>query len=168
MRISASVEDDARGPFGLRLVDPVDQLTFVVGLAEFHIELVASGGIARECLDVLQCCAAIGLRLARAEQIEVRAVEHKDDFRHKAAAQRNAVPAFYRRPPRKGKPGAIPGLVQCCAGGVWKLGARFGFSRCRFGRLYFQQFAWPHRAMLTFSLSVASPTAPITASLPIT
>jgi KUP system potassium uptake protein len=38
----------------------------VVGLAKFHIELVASGGIASERLDVLQCRATIGLRLARA------------------------------------------------------------------------------------------------------
>jgi hypothetical protein len=34
------------------------------------------------------------VRLAGAEQIEVRAVEHKDDFRHRAAARANAVPAL--------------------------------------------------------------------------
>src|SRR6267142_5360882 len=114
MGIAPGVEDDARGLLGLRLVDPVDQLTLVVGLTEIHVELVASGGIARERLDVLQRGSAIGLRLARAEQVEVRAVEHKDDFRHRAAARGMPSP-LYRQPPRKGKPGTAPGPCDWCA-----------------------------------------------------
>src|SRR5262245_14715134 len=80
-------------------MNPVDQLALMVGLTEFHFELVTCGGGAGERLDVPERRPAIGLRLACAEQIEVRAVEDKDDFRHGAA-----VPSpLYRHPPRKGK-----------------------------------------------------------------
>src|SRR5262245_32099143 len=91
-------------------MDPVDQLALMIGLAEFHFELVTCGGGAGQRLDVLERRAAIGLRLARAKQIEVRAVEDKDDFRHEAAARGvRCRPRFIGTPHKKGRPLARTG-----------------------------------------------------------
>src|SRR5262245_21274461 len=143
-------------------MDPVDQLALMVGLAEFHFELVSCGGGAGERLDVLERRAAIGLRLACAEQIEVRAVEDKEDFRHEATGRGvRCRPRFIGTPHEKGRPlartgsgcPAFPSMTRAaCAGPL-----AAGLTACL--------AAAGHVAR---SLSVASPTAPITASPPIT
>ncbi len=58
-----------------RLVDPVDQLVFAVGLAEDEIEPKLSGQRPAIALHIGQRLAAIDLRLALAQQVQVRPVE---------------------------------------------------------------------------------------------
>ena len=65
----------------LRLLDPVDQFAFVIGLPEHDLEAEALGGRAAKLLDVGQRGAAVFFRLAGAEQIEVRAVEDVERLR---------------------------------------------------------------------------------------
>ena len=95
----------------LGLLNPVDDLALVVGLAEFDREAEALRGLAAQLLDVVERRMAVVLGLARAERVQVRAVEDVDRLGH------------------------------------WAIAARA---------------AW------IFWLSAASPTAPITTSLPIT
>src|SRR5439155_3284082 len=85
-------------------VDQIDDLGLVVRLAELDRELVAPRGLAAELLHVLERRAAIGLRLARAEEIEVGAVEDVDGFRHGRSCRRDrgSVP-LYRDLARKGE-----------------------------------------------------------------
>src|SRR3984893_998936 len=83
--IGTGIDDDAGGLAGAGLVDQVDDLAFVVRRTEFELEPMAGGGVAAELLHVRERRAAIGLRLARAEEIEVRAVEDVDGFRHERA-----------------------------------------------------------------------------------
>src|SRR5262249_50286168 len=117
----------------------------VVGLPEVELKLVAAGGVTGEPLHVLERRPAVGLRLARAEQIEVGPVENVDGLRHGGAPESGPL---YRHLVRKG-------------------GAAVS-SPCEFARERAQHVSLPQRAVLTFSLSVARPTAPITTSLPIT
>src|SRR5262245_55971317 len=92
--VAGRVEHDAGGLLGARLLDPVDQLALVVRLAEHHGEAVAFGRLTAEPLHVLEGCAAVGFRLARAEQIEVGAVEDVDGARHGVRRPRGC-PALY-------------------------------------------------------------------------
>src|SRR5262249_41602478 len=78
--VGAGIDDDAGGLVGGGLVDQVDELALVVRLAEFELEPVARGGVAAELLHVLEGRTAVGLWLARAEEIEVGAVEDVDGF----------------------------------------------------------------------------------------
>ena len=72
------------------LLDPVDQLAFVIGLAEIDRQpepLARRGAVG---LDVGKGLAAIDGRLALAEHVEIWSVEDKDRDRHppnNAAAQ---------------------------------------------------------------------------------
>src|SRR5215468_9101492 len=102
--ISARIDDDAGGLAGGGPVDQIDDLALVVRLAELDRELVAPRGLAAKLLYVLERRAAIGLRLARAEEIEVGAVEDVDGFRHGRSCRRDrgSVP-LYRDPARKGE-----------------------------------------------------------------
>src|SRR5258708_26115604 len=77
VREGAGIEDDA--VCGLpRLVNPVDQLAFVVRLAEIHDEVERSGTFEACLLDVRQRLMAVDFRLAQAEQVEVRSVEDQN------------------------------------------------------------------------------------------
>src|SRR6266508_3808195 len=80
--VAGRVEHDAGGLLGAGFVDPVAQLALVVRLAKHHREAVALCRLAAEPLHVLQSRAAVGLRLARAEQIKVGAIEDVDGARH--------------------------------------------------------------------------------------
>ena len=112
------IDHDAGGLLGAGLLNPVDDLALVVRLPELDREAVRGRGLAAELLDVLERGAAVDLRLARAEQVEVRAVEHVDGLGHGLAmraapfrslpAQANSSPrqcvdALYRQPARKGE-----------------------------------------------------------------
>ena len=74
------VDDDA-GALVDRLVDPVDQLVFAVGLAKLAagVSPAASRHIASTSASVVR---AVDLRLARAEPVEVGAVEDVDRLGH--------------------------------------------------------------------------------------
>src|SRR4029077_15452408 len=63
-------------------VDRIDDLAFVVRLQEFDLEGVAAGSLAATRLHVLERGSAIGVGLARAEEVEVGAVEDVNGFRH--------------------------------------------------------------------------------------
>jgi len=63
-------------------VDPIDQRTFMIGLAKLDPKAEASGSIPAELFDVGKGSAAIGLWLARAEQIQIGAVKDVKSFRH--------------------------------------------------------------------------------------
>ena len=80
-----------------RLVDPVDQLVFAVALAELDRQTELGCGAAAERLDVGERLAAVDLRLALAEQVEVRPVENGDG----AAHGKQALQALKRAPRRQ-------------------------------------------------------------------
>src|SRR5262249_1291039 len=141
-------------------------------------ELVAPRGLAAKLLHVLERRAAIGLRLARAEEIEVGAVEDVDGFRHGRSCRRDrgSVP-LYRDPARKGEAEARERHDIGCRARRLTRGARARKApshnvRRRGGRsskqASAQQAGLPQRAPLTFSLSVFKPTAPTRTSLPTT
>ena len=62
------------------LLDPVDQLALVVGLAEVDLEPERLAGLPAVLLDVVERLAAIDPGLALAEHIEVGTVEDEDRF----------------------------------------------------------------------------------------
>ncbi len=59
----------------MRLLDPVDQLALVIALPEFDREAVFLAGVPAQLFHVLECGAAVDLRLAGAEQVQVRTVQ---------------------------------------------------------------------------------------------
>src|SRR5271155_277951 len=76
VRIAAGIDDDPCGLVGMRLVDEIDQLAFAVGLPAIGLEAELRGRLGAKLLDIGELGMAIGLGLARSQQIEVRAVEH--------------------------------------------------------------------------------------------
>src|SRR4051812_13181313 len=75
--IGASVDDHA-GSLRSCFLDPVHQLSLVVGLAERDRRPQGLGLLAHELLDVLQRRAAIDRGLSAAEEIEIGSVEDED------------------------------------------------------------------------------------------
>src|SRR5207302_1107822 len=73
----ARVEDDSLGCF-TSLLDPIDQLTFVIGLAEVDLEVECCGAGRAALLDVAERVMAIDRRVANPEQVEVGAVQNED------------------------------------------------------------------------------------------
>ena len=74
------VDQDPMGPVGT-LLDPIDERPLVVGLeaGEFHRGARESGGLGGQAaVDLLERGAPVDLRLAAAEEVQVRAVEHED------------------------------------------------------------------------------------------
>src|SRR5262249_59807547 len=63
---------------GSRFLDPIDQLAFMVRLPKLDVEPMTLCGIVAELFHVLQCCAAVGLWFACAQEIEIGAVEDVD------------------------------------------------------------------------------------------
>src|SRR5262245_49241254 len=179
--IGAGVDDDPGGLLGAGGVDRIDDLALVVRLQEFDLEGVAAGGLAAKLLHVLERGAAIGVRLARAEEVEVGAVEDVDGFRHgRSGTATRGCFALYgpraergsRRPRDQGKrcPGPAPAGAlkrRNLRSGIYDLvpdaAASSAKARLRAGG---QHVALPQRAALTFSLRVLRPTAPMTTSLP--
>ena len=86
MREGGRVDDDAGGRVP-RLVDPVDDLVLGVALQETDLQAVLPGDPAAVTLHVRERFAAVDLRLALAEQVQVRAVQHVDGLGHDIAFQ---------------------------------------------------------------------------------
>ena len=78
---------------GGRLVDPVDQLALVVGLAEVDRKAQPFAGVAAGVLDVVEAAAAVDRRLALAEQVEIGTVEDEDRDRHRSDASTESAAA---------------------------------------------------------------------------
>src|ERR1700704_6015036 len=104
MSIGARVDDDSNRLLGAGVVDRIHDFALVVRLAKFDRELAPLRGLAAQRLDVVERRVAIGLGLARAEEIEIGAVEDVDGFRHRrsGAVTREGVP-LYRDLARKGE-----------------------------------------------------------------
>ena len=79
MNENAGRIDDDAGAVVDRLVDPVDQLRLAVRLVELDRR---AGGRAAHRLDLGERGRAVDLRLARAQPVEVGAVEDEDRLRH--------------------------------------------------------------------------------------
>ncbi|MNO61477.1 hypothetical protein D3C76_521280 [compost metagenome] len=63
-------------------VDPVDQFAFVVGLAKFDIQAQVVGAVGAALGEVGEGFATILGRLAGAQHVQVRAVQHKNKGLH--------------------------------------------------------------------------------------
>src|SRR5471032_2786551 len=95
VRIGAGVDDDSVGALP-RLVDPVDEQALVVGLTKLDRHRERLGALQTSLLDVGQGLVAIDLRLAQAEQVEIRSVEDQDRWiARQSAALRVARPVPY-------------------------------------------------------------------------
>src|SRR5262249_22828261 len=82
--VAGGIDDDAERLFASGLVNPVDDGAFVVRLPELDGDAEPAAGVAAQLFHVRQGRAAVFLRLAGAEQIEVRAVENVDGLGHGA------------------------------------------------------------------------------------
>ncbi len=107
----------------LRFLDPVDQFAFDVRLAEHDVEAEALGGRAAKLLDVGERGAAVFLRLARAEQVQIGAVEDVDGLGHGIPAAGSQCDAretwsLYRWPGGEGKPAGVR-AQGAFAGNAW-------------------------------------------------
>src|SRR5262245_64737814 len=104
--IGAGVDNDPGGLLSAGGVDRIDDLAFVVRLQKFDLEGMAAGGLAAKLLHVLERGTAIGVGLARAEEVEIGAVEDVDGFRHgrSGTATRRRVSRFIGTSRAKGKP----------------------------------------------------------------
>ena len=78
VRIAAGIDDDADRLLRMRLVDEIDQLAFAVGLPAIGLQAELRRRFRAQLLDIGERRMAVGLGLARPQQIEVRAVEHID------------------------------------------------------------------------------------------
>ena len=77
VRESARVDQDAVGPAD-RGVDAVDQHALVVALEALHLGAALLGRRSERRVDLLERGGAVDLGLARAEHVEVGAVDHLD------------------------------------------------------------------------------------------
>jgi hypothetical protein len=75
--VAGRVDDDA-GHLAARLLDPVDQLALMVGLAKLQPEAQLAGAPSAGFLDIRQAGAAVDLRLAGAEQVQIGSVEDEN------------------------------------------------------------------------------------------
>ena len=73
-----ALSSTALAPFGLRLVQPVDQMALMVGLAHVDREAERPRLVLEPAGDVVERVGAVDFRLAQAQQVEVGAVEDVD------------------------------------------------------------------------------------------
>src|SRR5262245_41787571 len=93
------VDDDAaRG--GARLVDPVDEDVFVVALVEANVELELRGKVPAGGRDIVEGFPTVDMRLAFAEEVEVRAVEDVNEVHLSSWRRTLAVPLRHGPPAR--------------------------------------------------------------------
>src|SRR5262245_60083635 len=186
--IGAGVDDNPASLLGAGGLDRIDDLALVVRLQEFDLEGMAAGSLTAKLLHVLERGAAIGVGLARAEEVEVGAVEDVDGFRHgRSGTATTRVSRFIGTSRAKGKPTPrdrgeewrprpMPACVRAPSSVSDLVSNTLRFCRApaaaseggRRLRAALQHVALPQRAALTFSLSVLRPTAPTTTSLPTT
>src|SRR5277367_487710 len=75
------IDDDAGGALASAM-NPVDDLVFAIALMKLDRKPKLTADTAAVRFDVGQRLAAIDLRLAHAEQVEIRAVQDHDDRTH--------------------------------------------------------------------------------------
>ena len=95
---AAGIDDDAGGRLA-RLVDPVDDLVLAVRLVESDLEAEFARHRPAVALDVGQRLVAVDVRLALAEQVEVRTVQDVDEAAHmrSLSLQRAGTPGWWRQ-----------------------------------------------------------------------
>ena len=81
-RMSRRIDDKPDCFFRPRFIDPIDDLAFVIGLAEDQRKTVSLGRSAAELFDVDKRRPPLYMRLAGAEQIEVWSVKDVNSFGH--------------------------------------------------------------------------------------
>jgi len=77
VRVGAGIEDDAIGILAC-LLDPVDQLALVVGLAEIDRQAQLRRLLQARLFDIGQGLAPVGRGLADTEKVQVRPIEDQD------------------------------------------------------------------------------------------
>src|ERR1700730_17557247 len=75
------IDHDAGGYFS-RLVNPVDDLVFAVGLVKAKLKSELGGELPAVSLDIGKGFVTVDVGLALAEQVEVGSVQHVDDTTH--------------------------------------------------------------------------------------
>src|SRR5439155_14872629 len=80
VRVRASVHERAVDATA-HGVYQLDQLAFAVALRELDLDAQLTRHLSQSPLDVLECFVAVELRLARTEQIEIRAIQDGDSHR---------------------------------------------------------------------------------------
>ncbi|OIQ70144.1 hypothetical protein GALL_482490 [mine drainage metagenome] len=93
------VDEDGGGGFA-RVMDPVDQLIFAVGLVKADLDAEVFGEGAKVGLDIGEGFGAVDMRLAFAQQVEVGAVEDKDGRFHAGSPLRAVRDGSARRAAR--------------------------------------------------------------------
>ena len=76
--IAAGIDDDADHLLDAGLVDEVDQFAFAVRLPTIGVQAELISRFCAEFFDIAEVGMALGLGLPGPQQIEVRAVEHKN------------------------------------------------------------------------------------------
>ena len=64
--------------FAFGFLNPTDQFAFQIGLPKIDLHLQLAGALAHFGLNVRQSGAAINLRLALAEQVQIRTVQEQN------------------------------------------------------------------------------------------
>ena len=77
MRVRRRIDNDG-GPARAGTLNLVHQNTLVVGLHEFNVETVGGGTLTHRTLNIVQGRVAVHLGAALPEQVQVRAVKHKN------------------------------------------------------------------------------------------
>ena len=77
MRVRRRIDNDG-GPARAGTLNLVHQNTLVVGLHEFNVETVDGGTLTHRTLNIVQGRVAVHLGAALPEQVQVRAVKHKN------------------------------------------------------------------------------------------
>jgi hypothetical protein len=79
MSIGPGVKQHGLCPNAAGLMQPINQMPFMVGLAKIDIKIQCLRLIVQAARDIVQRVSAVNLRFARAEQVEVRAVQDEND-----------------------------------------------------------------------------------------
>jgi hypothetical protein len=79
VRIGTGVQQHRLRAHSMRLVQPIDQMALMVGLAEIDVKTERLRLIVQPSGDIVERIGPINLRLSRAEQIEIGPIEDEDD-----------------------------------------------------------------------------------------
>src|SRR5690606_12239147 len=82
MRVRRGIDDDEIDRFLARRLDAIDQLAFVIALKHAACGAAASRQLLQALIDVIQGLPAIDFWLARAEQVQIRAMQNENVLRH--------------------------------------------------------------------------------------
>src|SRR5690606_36955478 len=82
MRVSPRINNDEIGAVGARGMDAIYQRPFVVALKARTLPPLRSGNLSQGIVDIGQGLPPVDVRLARAEQVQVRAMQNQYLLRH--------------------------------------------------------------------------------------